>query len=92
VTDAAQILSLCDAGETPAAIAAALSLPPGRVYAILRRERPNRTRAPRSPTSDKPRMMRGLAAAGIAPKRIAVLLEVAPAYVYRVLAQNGDRA
>ena len=45
VTHAPAILARSDAGETPAAIAAALGVPVGSVYSILRAERPDRARA-----------------------------------------------
>lgn len=81
----AQVLALSDAGQHPAQIATALSLSPGHVYGILRRERPNRPRKRRQGTSDVPRMVRGLDAAGITVERIAVLCACSRAYCYRIL-------
>jgi hypothetical protein len=83
---AARILSLCDEGHTPAQIAAAMQLPAGSVYATLRVERPNRSRAPRRKTSGIPGQVLGLNAAGVAVGRIAGLLGISRTYVYRILA------
>jgi hypothetical protein len=80
------ILSLSDAGRTPAAIAAALpDVPLSTVYAVLRRHRPARKRAPRPRTSDLPRRIEGLASRGYKVARIAELLGCSRAYVYRYL-------
>lgn len=84
----AAILSLSDSGEHPQAIALALTLPAGRVYAVLRQHRPKRTRKPRVCTSDVPEKVRGLRfVCGYEPPRIAALLDVSRAYVYRILAE-----
>lgn len=80
------ILSLNDAGHTPASVSRALSLSPSTVYAVLRQYRPDRARAPRPRTSDLPGRIVGLASRGHKPARIAVLLGVSRAYVYRHLA------
>ena len=79
------ILALSDAGHAPADIASRLDVPISTVYSILRRHRPDRPRKPRRRTSDLPYKIRTLASRGIAPQRIAVLMEVSRAYVYRVL-------
>jgi hypothetical protein len=83
------ILFLLDQGLTPAQIAAALGLKVGKVYAVLRKERPGRTRAPRSRTSAKRALVIALAQAGVGATRIAVLCEVSRAYVYRILQEEG---
>lgn len=83
----AQILALCDAGQPPSAIAARLDLPLGPVYAILRQERPQRPRAARRRTSTIPAQVAALAAAGIGAARVASLLGISRAYVYRLLAR-----
>ena len=83
--DPTQILTLSDAGHTPAAIALALSLPPGKVYATLRRERPGRKRAPRTRTSLIPSRVLALSAAGVKAGRIAAVCGVSAAYVYRLI-------
>ncbi len=80
------ILELSDAGHHPAAIARALSISVGSVYAVLRVERPNRPRKPRPRTSDLPYRIRGLRSGGIKPGRIAELLDCSRTFVYRVLA------
>jgi hypothetical protein len=82
-----RILALSDEGNTPAQIAAAIStakLP--QIYATLRAERPNRKRAPRPCTSAIPATVLGMKAAGIREPRIANLLGVSRAYVYRIVA------
>lgn len=84
-----EVLELCDAGHTPAAIAARLGLTPGKVYAILRRERPGRKRAPRRRVSEVPARVKGLAAAGVGAARIAELLGVSRQYVYAILAVSS---
>jgi hypothetical protein len=89
MSDEAKIIALCDAGHVPGAIAATLSLPAGKVYTVLRRERPDRKRAPRTRTSDVPTRVRALYLVGIKPKRIAALCSVSNAYVYRILSENA---
>lgn len=79
------LLALSDAGHAPADIASRLDVPISTVYSILRRHRPDRPRKPRLRTSDMPYKIRTLAAAGIAPPRIAILMQVSRTYVYRVL-------
>ena len=54
-------------------------------YSILRRHRPDRPRKMRRRTSDMPYKICTLAARGIAPQRIAILMDVSRAYVYKVL-------
>jgi DNA invertase Pin-like site-specific DNA recombinase len=82
------ILSLNDAGHTPAAIAAHLSLSVGTVYAALRAHRPTRPRAPRSRTSEKRAMVLGLVAQGVPVARVAFLQDCSRAYVYKLLAER----
>lgn len=84
----ASILERHDAKETVAAIARAESLSPGYVYGILREHRPERKRAKRTRTSEKPAQIRYLASQGIAAVRIAVLLSVSKAYVYKSLEES----
>lgn len=86
-TTLSKILTRHDRGESVAAIAKALSLSPGYIYGVLRRFRPQRARKPRTPTSDMPRMIVGLHKQKIKPARIAVVLGVSRAYVYRHLPQ-----
>lgn len=85
----ARILSLSDQGTTPAAIASDLALPVGAVYAALRVGRPNRSRVRRPRTSEVPAKVLGLAAAGVAVPRVAALLGVSRAYVYRIMAAGA---
>lgn len=82
-----RILTAADRNTPVADIAATVELTPGRVYAILRRERPRRKRKERRRTSDKPAMIRGMAGEGIKPARIALVLGVSRAYVYRILSE-----
>lgn len=81
----AAILSLSDQGQHPAAIVAATGAKPGKVYSVLREYRPQRTRKPRVCTSDVPQKVRGLLSLGYKPPRIALVLDVSRAYVYRII-------
>lgn len=83
----ADILSRADAGETVAAIAAGADVTAGRVYAVLRKHRPNRARKLRVRTSRIPDQIRALDAIGTKPARIAFLLDVRRQYVYRILGE-----
>lgn len=80
VTD---ILARWDSGEALEAIAAALNVSRRYVYAVLAEHRPGRERKKRECTSDKPRMIAGLAREGVKPARVAELLKCSRAYVYR---------
>ncbi len=82
-----KILTRHDRGESVATIADALSLSPGYIYGVLRRERPKRQRKARETTSDMPRMIVGLHKQKIKPARIAVVLGVSRQYVHRVLSE-----
>jgi len=86
------ILSRFDAGETPVQIAKATGVKSARVYAILRKHRPDRPRAARSRTSTKPEQMLALHAEGVAVERIAEILEVSKAYVYGQIQKAKDQA
>ncbi len=86
--DIKTICRLSDAGTPVAAIAEVVGLTQGRVYALLREYRPNRPRALRGRTSDKPRAIEGLNRLGFKPARIASLLGVKRQYVYRVLGEG----
>lgn len=88
-TKTESICKRCDAGEFPEAIAAAEDVSVSYVCGVLREHRPNRPRKPRKKTSTKPDQMRALAAGGATVPRIAFLLQVEPAYVYRVLGESG---
>lgn len=87
----AQILTLSDAGKHPDEIAAALTLSPSTVYTVLRTQRPDRKRKPRAVTSELPCRIRWLAGRGHKPARIAVMLQVSRAYIYRVLAAKESK-
>jgi len=80
------ILRMADAGESVDIIATAVGLKPGRVYMLLREHRPERRRKRRR-TSDIPRQVLILHSTGIKPRRIAFLLGVTRAYIYRVLGE-----
>ncbi len=84
-TPVSKILTRHDRGESVATIAAALSLSPGYIYGVLRRERPKRQRKARVTTSDLPRMIVGLHRQKIKPARIAVVLGITRQYVSKVL-------
>lgn len=86
---AAAILERHDRGETVSAIADAEKVSASFVYSVLRDQRPERPRKARAATSDKPRLIAGLAAQGIKPARIAVVLGVSRAYVYRHLGESS---
>lgn len=92
MTPTPQILALCDAGHTPAQIASRLGLPAGKVYAVLRAERPDRTRAPRQRTSGVPAKMLALHGAGVGVARVAELLRCSRAYCYKVLTDAKEAA
>lgn len=83
------ILERHDRGEHAAQIADAVGVTAGYVYGILRDHRPQRKRKPRRPTSTKPAEIAALAATGATAARIAELLGVTKAYVYRHLAKEG---
>lgn len=83
------ILALADAGESPSAISRAVPCSLGYVYGVLRANRAGRARAKRTRTSEVPRKVVGLAAAGIGVDRIAVLLQISKAYAYRILAEQS---
>jgi DNA invertase Pin-like site-specific DNA recombinase len=87
VTDVSRIIALSDKGKFPAEIAAALDIPAGRVYHVLRAERPKRERKPRERTSNKRPKVLALHDKGIKPARIAFVLRVSRAYVYRILSE-----
>jgi DNA invertase Pin-like site-specific DNA recombinase len=89
--DIETILRLSDSGMPVAAIAEAAQLTQRRVYAILRENRPNRSRTPRKRTSDKPREILGLYERNINPAQIALVLGVTRSYVYRVLGEAHAR-
>ena len=80
------VLNLFDAGKTPVQIITETDASKRVVYAILRRHRPTRMRAPRTRTSTIPAKVHRLNGEGISVQRIAELLEVTPVYVYRILA------
>lgn len=87
-TRLSQILSRHDAHEPVAAIATACQVSPGYVYGILREHRPDRTRKPRTRTSDKRRMILGLSAQGHKVARVAFLCKVSRTYCYRVIGEQ----
>jgi hypothetical protein len=87
----ADIVARSDSGEQPDAIAVAVGLRPGRVYAVLREHRPDRQRKPRTRTSAVPDKVRGLASTGMLPARIAMLLGVKRQYVYKILSEGTQQ-
>lgn len=83
-----QILAFYDAllEKDASVVASALAVSINTVYAVLRRYRPDRKRKPRPRLSDKRRQILGLASCGYKAARVAELVGVSKAYVYRVLA------
>lgn len=81
------LLADADNGTPVADIAARYHLTPGGVYAILRRERPDRPRAARRRHSEKRAMILGLVRAGVEIERVAFLCSCSKAWVYRVLSE-----
>lgn len=77
------LLRDADTGAKVAALAARHGLSASQVYRILREHRPDRPRSSRRRTSDKPAKIVALAASGASAARVAELLGVSRAYVYR---------
>lgn len=82
-----QILSIHDAGNTPAQIATSLSVSLSTVYATLRQHRPGRSRAPRTRSSTV--RARVLSLAAYDAGTVAMLVGVSAAYVYRLRAEGA---
>lgn len=83
--DFQQILTLIDAGHTPADLIRT-GLSRDQVYRVLRTYRPGRERCARTPTSIKPAQICALYAAGLKDvERIATICECSTAYVYKHL-------
>lgn len=82
-----QILAFYDAAPDAAAVASALSVSVGTVYAVLREHRPDRQRKPRPRTSDKRRLILGLVSRGHKVARVAELAGCSRTFVYRILAE-----
>lgn len=80
-----QICELSDAGYFLVQIAGSLGITKGRVYEVLREMRPNRARKPRQRVSLLPAQIKSLHSIGTSAPRIAQLLGVSHAYVYKVL-------
>lgn len=87
----ARILEAADSGDPVAIIAKKFKVSPGRVYRVLDQHRPNRKRTPRTRTSPVPSQIVALAKSvpDTTATRIAFLLKVSRAYVYRILAEEG---
>lgn len=84
--DHSNILERHDAGESIEAIAAAEGVSTRHVYHVLAKHRPDRPRKPRTCTSAMPGVIRGLHDQGMAAARIASVLGISRAYVYRHIA------
>lgn len=84
----ATVLRIADEGGTVDAMCEVSGLKSSRVYAVLRKHRPDRPRQPRRRVSRVPDKVRGLTAAGIAAPRVAFLLGITPAYVYAILGRE----
>jgi hypothetical protein len=88
VTDVSRIIALSDKGKFPAEIAAALDIPAGRVYHVLREERPKRERKPRERTSNKrPKVLELHRQGNQAGANCLRAAGVSRAYVYRILGE-----
>ena len=86
-----QILAFYDASPDATAVARALSISVGTVYAVLRHHRPDRKRKPRPVTSesaDKRRQILGLVSRGHKVARVAELVGVSRTYCYRVMSEG----
>jgi hypothetical protein len=86
------ILKRHDEGETVEQIRTAEGVGFGYVYSVLREHRPDRKRQPRTRTSEKRRLILGLLVSQIAPPRVAFLAECTPAYVYKLMQEEGIAA
>lgn len=85
------ILAFYDVTPDAAAVASALSISKGTVYAVLRKHRPTRLRKPRpvlQESADKRRQILGLVSLGYKVARVATLVGCSRTYVYRVLAAH----
>lgn len=89
---AERILKRHDARESVAAISAAESVSFGFVYGVLREHRTDRARQPRTRTSEKRKLILGLLAGGIKPRRVAFLASCSAAYVYKLMDEEGMAA
>lgn len=78
------ILRRHDRGETVAEIQTTEDVSFGYVYGVLREHRPQRKRQPRTRTSETRKLILGLLARGIKPRRVAFLAQCSPAYVYKL--------
>lgn len=86
------ILERHDRGETVEQIRTAEDVGFGYVYGVLREHRKDRTRKPRTRTSEKRKLILGLLAANIAAPRAAFLASCTPAYVYKLLDEERSCA
>jgi hypothetical protein len=86
------ILERHDRGETVEQIRQAEGVGFGYVYSVLREHRPERRRQPRTRTSEKRKLILGLLAGGIAAPRVAFLAQCTPAYVYKLMQEEGIAA
>ena len=85
-----RILKRHDDGERSVAkIAGAEGVSIGYVYGILREHRPDRKRKPRERTSERRKLILGLLAQDIKPRRVAFLTDCTPAYVYALIDQEA---
>lgn len=87
----AQLLKRTDAGERISDVAVTAGVTTGRIYAILRKHRPERDRAARTRTSMIPAKILALNKLGTKPSRIAELLGgISRQYVHKVIADAGE--
>jgi hypothetical protein len=86
------ILARHDRDETVEQIRIAEGKGFGYVYSVLREHRPDRARKPRTRTSEKRKLILGLLAGGIKAPRVAFLASCAPAYVYKIMDEEGIAA
>lgn len=80
-----QILQAADVGSRPEDIAVAIGINLSKVYYVLRVHRPERPRAQHRHKFNKTRFaIEGMLGQGYLPGRVAKVLGVSRAYVYRV--------
>lgn len=82
-----QVLKRADDGERVPKIAKAAGVKTGRIYALLRKHRPERERSSRTRTSMVPQQVLALHKTGAGPSRIAELLDVSRQYVHRIISE-----
>lgn len=87
----AQLLQAADQGARAADIAASLGVTPAAVYSQLKKHRRGRKRSPRVEGFNETRFkIVGLLAAGHLPSRVAAVVGVSRAYVYKIQGEGTN--